>query len=120
MAKKVLLCVDDEVTGLKIRKLILERHGYEVYTAEAGEEGLRIFEREAVDAVVLDYYMPGMNGGTVASEMKRRKPNVPIILLSAFFSLPDGSLNAVDAFLTKGDSPNVLLDKLNEIVGTPK
>lgn len=116
MSKKVLLCVDDEATGLKIRKMILERNGYVVLTASDGAGGLELFDREPVDAVVLDYYMPGMDGGKVADEMKRRKPQVPIVLLSAFYSLPDGATDAVDAFLTKGDSPDVLLQKLSQLV----
>lgn len=115
--KKVLLCIDDESTGLRIRKMILERSGYDVLTAEAGEDGLSVFERESIDAVVVDFFMPGMDGGAVAKEMKRRKPNVPIILLSAFYSLPEGATAAVDAFLTKGDSPEILLKKLTELLG---
>lgn len=119
MDKKILLCVDDEVTGLKIRKIILERNGYTVLTAPDGPEGLTIFEREHVDAVVLDYYMPGMNGGKLAEEMKRRKPEIPIVLLSAFYSLPEGATGAVDAFITKGESPEKLLQKLQELVQPP-
>lgn len=116
MSKKILLCVDDEATGLKIRKVILEKNGYAVLTAPDGVQGLELFEREQVDAVIIDYYMPGMDGGKVAGEMKRRKPNVPIVLLSAYYSLPDGATDAVDAFITKGDSPQVLLSKISELV----
>ncbi len=117
MARKILLCVDDEVTGLKIRKVILERNGYSVLTAPDGIEGLTIFEREHVDGVVVDYYMLGMNGVKLAEEIKRRKPQIPIVLLSAFYSLPEGTTGAVDAFITKGDSPEILLKKLHELVG---
>jgi CheY-like chemotaxis protein len=116
VSKKILLCIDDEATGLKIRKTILERNGYAVLTAPDGAEGLALFEREKVNAVIVDFYMPGMDGGKVASEMKRRKPTVPIVLLSAYYSLPDGATDAVDAFITKGDSPEVLLNKISELV----
>lgn len=115
--KKVLLCIDDESTGLRIRKLILERNGYQVFTAAAGEEGLGLFDREPIDAVIIDFFMPGMDGGTVAKVMKGKNPNIPIILLSAFYSLPGGATDAADAFLTKGDSPEVLLAKLTDLLG---
>ena len=113
--KKTLLCVDDEVVGLQLRKTILERQGYQVLTANAGAEGLDLFQGNHVDAVVLDYYMPGMNGGAVASAMRKTKPSVPIILLSAYLSLPPEEVALADAFIVKGDSPEVLLGKIAEL-----
>jgi CheY-like chemotaxis protein len=117
--KKVLLCVDDEDVGLKVRKIILERQGYQVLTATGGTEGLRTFQHHDVDAVVLDYYMPDMNGGAVATVMKQTKPSVPIILLSAYLTLPEPVIATVDAYIIKGDSPEILLDKIAELVGNP-
>ncbi|ABF41463.1 response regulator receiver protein [Candidatus Koribacter versatilis Ellin345] len=114
--QKTLLCVDDEAVGLKVRKIILEREGYRVLTASAGVDGLTVFSEQEVDGVVLDYAMPGMNGGSVASAMKRTKPQVPIILLSAYLALPDSVMDTVDAFVVKGDAPEVLLSKIAELV----
>ena len=119
MSKKTLLCVDDEVVGLGVRKIILERQGYNVLTASAGAEGLDVFHENEVDAVVLDYYMPGMNGGTVATAMKKAKPQVPIILLSAYLQLPDAVMGTVDAFVVKGDAPEILLSKIAELTNEP-
>lgn len=119
MPKKTLLCVDDELTGLQVRKIILERQGYAVLTASAGPQGLDVFSENDVDAVVLDYYMPGMNGGAVATQMKKSKPNVPIILLSAYITLPDSVMDSVDAFIVKGDSPEILLQKIAELTNRP-
>jgi CheY-like chemotaxis protein len=114
--KKKLLCIDDELIGLKIRKLILERSGYEVLTAEDGPRGLDVFRSTDVHGVVLDYFMPGMDGGLVAEQMKGIKPRVPILMLSAYFSLPEHALDHVDAFVTKGQSPEILLEKIRELV----
>jgi CheY-like chemotaxis protein len=114
---KILLCVDDEPTGLNIRKVILEQSGYSVLIAENGARGLELFRQHPVAAVVLDYYMPAMDGGMVATAMKSLKPQVPIILLSAYISLPESALAKVDAFITKGQSPSVLLQKVKELVG---
>ena len=70
----LVLCVDDEMFGLQVRKILLERAGYRVLTAKDGFEGLKVFEREPVEAVVLDYSMPGMHGGEVATKMRQVKP----------------------------------------------
>jgi CheY-like chemotaxis protein len=59
--------------------------------------------------------MPGMNGGAVATAMKQSKPNVPIILLTAYVTLPESVIESVDAFIVKGGSPEVLLGKIAEL-----
>ena len=89
---KTVLCVDDEKIGLRVRKIMLESRGFTVLTASNGPEGLKLFDENHVDVVVLDYYMPDVNGGQVASEIRRRRPGVPIVFLSAYFSLPPEAL----------------------------
>ena len=69
-ADNTVLCIDDEPQGLVVRKAILRNKGYEVLTATSGPEGLKLFEANPIDAVVLDYSMPGMNGGQVAAELE--------------------------------------------------
>jgi CheY-like chemotaxis protein len=113
---RTVLCVDDEKIGLRVRKILLESRGYTVLTASNGPEGLKVFEENHVDVVVLDYYMPDLNGGEVASEMRRRRPGVPIVFLSAYFSLPPEALEVADAFITKGDPPDVLIQKIQNLL----
>jgi CheY-like chemotaxis protein len=113
---KTVLCVDDEKIGLRVRKIMLESRGYRVLTASNGAEGLRVFDENAVDLVVLDYFMPELNGGEVAAEMRRRRPGVPIVFLSAYFSLPPEALKVADAFITKGDPPDVLIEKIHNLM----
>ena len=113
---RTVLCVDDERIGLRVRKIMLESRGYVVLTANDGAEGLKVFEQNEVDVVILDYYMPGLNGGDVASEMRRRRPGVPIVFLSAYFSLPPEALELADAFITKGDPPDVLIEKIRHLL----
>ena len=113
---KTVLCVDDEKIGLRVRKIMLESRGYRVLTASNGAEGLRVFDENLVDIVVLDYFMPELNGGEVAAEMRRRRPGVPIVFLSAYFSLPPEALEVADAFITKGDPPDVLIEKIQNLM----
>ena len=115
----LVLCVDDEVVGLRVRKILLERAGYNVLTAVDGRSGLEIFINQPVEAVVLDYSMPGMHGGEVAKRMRQAKPEVPILLLSAYVGLPDEISSLVDVYMTKGEGAPALLDKLGNLLALP-
>lgn len=112
----LILCVDDEVVGLRVRKILLERAGYQVLTAPDGQSGLELFVNQPVEAVVLDYAMPGMHGGQVALRMRQTKPNVPILLLSAYVGLPDEVSSLVDVYMTKGEGAPALLNKLGNLL----
>jgi CheY-like chemotaxis protein len=116
VSPKTVLCVDDERIGLRVRKILLEGHGYRVLTATDGAQALELFDHNDVDLVVLDYYMPGLNGGEVAAELRRRSPNVPIIFFSAYFSLPPQALELANAFITKGEAPDVLIEKIERLL----
>jgi len=96
--------------------MLLESNGYEVLEATGGDEGLRLFLSHAVDAVVLDYQTPGMNGDVVAAKMKRAKSHVPIMLLSSYGPLPKSKLEAVDIFLSKSQPPKILLSTLQQLL----
>jgi len=97
--------------------MLLEQSGYQVLEASGGDEGLKLFRTQAVDAVVLDYQMPGMNGDVVAAKMKRINSQIPIMLLSAYEPLPKNKLSSVDSFLSKSQPPKVLLSTLQEMLG---
>jgi CheY-like chemotaxis protein len=114
--KATILCIDDHWNGLIGRKMLLENNGYEVLEATGGDEGLELFLSHSVDAVVLDYQMPGMNGDVVAAKMKRVKAHVPIMLLSAYGPLPKRKLKAVDTFLSKSQPPQILVSTLQDLL----
>jgi CheY-like chemotaxis protein len=111
----LVLCVDDEKVGLQVRRIILERSGYQVITAPDGQSGLSLFESNPVEAVVLDYAMPGMHGGEVAALMRQRKPQVPILLLSAYLGIPPEIKSIVNVSMTKGEGAPALLEKLGSL-----
>src|SRR5260370_6958945 len=115
-AKARILCIDDHWNGLMGRKLLLENSGYEVLEASGGDEGLKLFRSHAVDAVVVDYQMPGLNGDVVAAKMKRINARVPIILLSAYGPLPKSKLSSVDSFVSKSHPPTIMLSTLQNLL----
>ncbi len=115
--KPTILCIDDHWNGLIARKMLLEQSGYTVLEASDGDQGLKLFLSHPVDAVVLDYQMPGMKGDVVAARMKRLDSHIPIMLLSAYEPLPKNKLRSVDSFLSKSQPPAVLLSALHDLLG---
>ena len=113
---KVVLCIDDEAPALNLRKLVLESCGFTVLTALSGEEGLAILESRPVDAAVVDYSMPGMHGGVVAAEIRRRRPRLPVIMLTAYNFVSETLSNSVEVFIIKGEDPDLLVKRLDSLI----
>ena len=109
---RLVLCIDDEKVGLLVRRTLLERVGYRVLTAPDGPSGIEVFQAHPVDAVILDFAMPGMNGDEVADRLREEKPEVPILLLSAYVGLAPEALKNVSLYMTKGEGAPALLEKL--------
>ncbi len=107
-----ILCIDDEPAAIHARRLLLESEGHEVLDALTGEEGLRLFQSRKFDAVIVDYWMSGMNGIAVASEIKRLSPSTPVIMLSGFPELPGEAVGLADRWILKGRSAQTLLDAI--------
>jgi len=114
MAK--ILCIDDESTALSIRKRVLETAGHQVQTTRSGEAGMRLLRSDSFDLVLLDYWMPGMNGIVTAREVKRINPSVPMIILSGLSQLPDETMGVVDRWIRKDEGPQFLLKSIKDLL----
>jgi len=110
-----ILCVDDEENQLVLRKLMLERAGYRVLTAESPAKAIEMFRLDLVDLVIVDYYLPGMNGLALARELLRQK-KLPVVVLSGYAELPGESIGTADVWITKGNASEELLTKLEELL----
>jgi two-component system, cell cycle sensor histidine kinase and response regulator CckA len=106
---RVILCIDDDEAVPECEKEFLESFGYTVLTALSGGEGLKLAHKHSVDVVIVDYFMPEMNGHEVAVEVRRVKPQARIILLSGAVDVADRALNHVDAFVRKDRLASQLL-----------
>jgi CheY-like chemotaxis protein len=111
----LILCIDDADVALRVRKLLLGHEGYNVLTASSGEDGLEVFKQNLIELVIADHFLSGKTGVEIAREMKELKPEVPILIISAAMEKPDG-LEFVDGFLAKGESPNILLDTIAQLL----
>lgn len=81
--RETILVVEDDTSILRGLKMNLELEGYSVLTAEDGEKGLVLAWEEQPDLVILDVMLPKMNGFEVCKEIRRRKIDVPVLMLSA-------------------------------------
>lgn len=111
----VILCVDDEPVGLMARRLLLSIAGYAVLTAESGEIALRLFNCNHVDLVLTDHLLPDLTGAQLTSEMKRRKPEVPIVLLTGVVG-PPSEFEYADLLITKGMTPPEFLAAIAKLL----
>jgi CheY-like chemotaxis protein len=105
MVKKILI-VDDEVTFLNTLEMQLRDAGYEVITAQNGTEGLVRCRAEKPDVVILDIFMPGMQGNRVAETISEDPvtAQIPVILTTSFLTrkeMPGDNLLGGRRFLAK-------------------
>jgi len=111
----VVLCIDDNQDVLDCEKAFLESFGYTVLTAPSGGKGLELASIHSVDIVIVDYFMPEMNGHEVAVEMRRLRPQAPIIMLSGEVDVPEQALKWVDAFVAKDRLASQLLPTIAQL-----
>ncbi len=79
-----ILLVDDNANGLKARKMVLEEMGYKIVTATHGRDALEQFTPHAFDVVVTDYKMPYIDGIELIAALRKREPELRIVLISGF------------------------------------
>ena len=115
--QRTILCIDDDDGMLCYQKALFERRGYKVLTAASVRQGLQIAVVCEVTAVVVDYHMPEMNGLEFATEVKRLKPQMPIVMFSSDDAIPESALNVVDAFVSKNEASHSLLPAITRICG---
>lgn len=100
-----LLCIHQDPAHLSL----LTEHGYKLVNATNAPDGLRLFRSQPVDAVVIEYQPGILDGCAVAAEVKKTRPQVPVVMLTDHLELPDRDLISVDALVTKSDGAHFLL-----------
>lgn len=87
MSKPVILIVDDEEGIRESLSGILEDDGYDVLTADSGEEAVKILRETSPDLIFLDIWLTGMDGIKTLQEIKAMKPDVSVIMISGHGSI---------------------------------
>ncbi len=124
MADKSVLLVEDSGVVRALVKNILSLGGFAVLDAGDGEEALRIARtREGpIDLVLTDVVMPRMSGRELVRRLREIRPGLRILFMSGYAEENvgrDGALPAGTFFIPKPFTPDVLLAKVREIIGSP-
>ena len=99
-----ILVADDDKNTRRLLRAVLEEENYTVFTAENGEEALRVLDREHIDLAVVDIMMPQMDGYEFTSFLRENDNNLPILMISAKQLPADrrkGFLVGIDDYMTK-------------------
>jgi CheY-like chemotaxis protein len=115
MTKPVILCVDDEEIPRTLRRLILQKQGYEVVAVGSGKEALEALASAHFDLVLTDQMMPGMAGTELARQIKAATPTKPVVIISGVNELPADIAHA-DRFISKIEGPEALFKGIAEIL----
>ena len=113
--RQTVLCIDDNQDVLECVEIFLESFGYTVLTAASGGKGLELASVRSFDFVIVDYFMPEMDGQEVAIEMRKLRPQVPIIMLSGAVDVPKRVFESVDAFIAKDRLASQLLPAMAKL-----
>jgi len=121
----VILCVDDEEANLKLLEAILFINDYDVVSALSGQEALQKIGRQAVDLVLLDISMPGMDGFGVCRQIKgdQKLSDIPVIMLTGLASHEDrvrGIEIGVEDYFTKPFNKTALLARIKILLKMKK
>ena len=117
----LILVVDDEAHILHVVSLKLRKAGYEVITAEDGEEGLSVAIEQQPDLIITDYQMPFMTGLELCIELKKQDEtrDIPALMLTARgFSLAADDLDQTNiaGVISKPFSPRDVLDQVQDLI----
>ena len=110
-APPLILCVDDNEAILEVLSDVLTFNGYRVQCEPDPKRACHWVHLMNVDAVVVDYDMPGLNGSDLARIIHREEPQLPVLMFSGA-TLDSDTLDAVWTFVSKNQGVEALMDAL--------
>ena len=118
-----ILVVDDDRNTRRLLEAVLENEGYQVFTAENGEDALSLMDRQHIDLVVLDIMMPKMDGYEFTATLRECNNNLPILMVSAK-QLPSdkkrGFIVGTDDYMTKPIDEEEMLLRIKALLRRAK
>ncbi len=124
IGSETILLVEDQPALRELMQTILERQGYRVLSAESPTQALEKAKSSAgaIHLLVTDVIMPGMNGRSLAEELRSTRPQMKVLFISGYTDdmvLQHGQLEVGMGFLPKPFSPETLGHKIREVLDRP-
>jgi DNA-binding response OmpR family regulator len=117
--QRSILIIDDDIGLSRMAALVLRRQAFDVDVANSGDDGLALLQAKRYDAIVLDMRMPGKDGRTVFREMRAAGVESPVLVLSAYDARRARDELGSQAFLDKPFEPDILVERINEMIDDP-
>lgn len=111
-----ILVVDDDLHIQRLYKEEFEEEGYEVVIASNGKEAIELFNSEVPDLVTLDMLLPDIDGIRLLRHMKEIRPEVPIIMSTAYDYMDDFAVWASEAYLVKSSDLDELKSTIKKLL----
>ena len=114
---KTILVVDDDEAIRTLLQEELEEEGYKVLIATNARDALKMVAAEALDLVILDIRMPGMDGLEALPRILGIKEGLPVIMNTAYSQYQDSFMSwAADAYVVKSSDLTELKEKIKELI----
>lgn len=124
-ARGAVLLVDDDASARQVMAEQLRRHGYEILETDRGEQALHIAEKQQVEAILLDLYMPGLSGWETLERLKRNPTTaeIPVVILSVLSPLSKRAettqvMASAHGWVQKPFNESLLLAELGRVLHT--
>jgi len=120
-SRKTILLVDDHAAARKSMQRVLLDAGHRILAASSGKEALQVFAEHsaAVDLLIADFMMPGMNGQELAETLRRQKPGMKVLLISGYQEAPVESAAGAVELIRKPFSRRALIERVVEVLQSP-
>jgi CheY-like chemotaxis protein len=112
-AKPLILCMEDDLIYLTLRKAVLEKEGYDVIGVTSAAEALQALRKSPFCCVIADHMLQGQTGTQLAEKMKNLKSEVPIILFSG---TNPATLHDIDVYVNKGEPTATFLSIVRDVI----
>jgi len=112
----IILVVDDEQPIRQLMARLLERKGHTVI--QCGDASTALQVTDAIDLLIVDLVLPGVNGRELTIRLRERQPTLPVILMSGYQPNPELVPAQPSAFIQKPMTPSMVVETVEQMLGT--